>query len=212
VVSLLAARLATVTAERLARQNLVIVRAAPWLIFGLTWVGVAWSQRAVFFEWTPDEAARRMYPSNDFQVYPVIADYLKSHTSPTATFAVLGSEPELLFDAHRRSVTGYIYMYDLVQEQPFRKRMEKEMIAEVEQGRPDYIVFVNLVFSWIPYPEENLRTIQEWLMKYTESQYEPYGVVTFPPNQYYWGPDCLRLVPPGHRFVTIFQRKKAAPN
>jgi hypothetical protein len=106
--------------------------------------------RGVFFQWTPEEAARRMYPSNDFQVYPVIADYLKSHTPPTATFAVLGSEPELLFYTHRRSVTGYIYMYDLVQEQPFRQRMEKEMISEVEQNRPDYVVFVNLVFSWLP--------------------------------------------------------------
>jgi 4-amino-4-deoxy-L-arabinose transferase-like glycosyltransferase len=212
VVALLSARALTPAAAWLATQPSAVVRGAPWILFGLMWTGVAWSHRAVFFEWTPDEAARRIYPSNDFQIYPVIADYLKSHTLPGATFAVLGSEPQLLFYAHRRSVTGYIYMYDLVQEQPFRQRMEKEMISEVEQRRPDYIVFVNLVFSWIPYPPENLQGIQQWLMKYTESQYEPYGVVTFPPNQYYWGPDCFREVPPGHRFVTIFQRKPSLAN
>jgi hypothetical protein len=212
VVALLAARIATVAAASLATQSIALARGAPWILFGLLWAGVAWTHRGVFFQWTPDEAARRMYPSNDFQVYPVIADYLKSHTPPSATLAVLGSEPELLFDTHRRSVTGYIYMYDLVQEQPYRQRMEKEMISEVEQNRPDYIVFVNLVFSWIPFPPENLQSIQTWLVKYTESQYEPFGVVTFPPNQYYWGPDCFRQVPPGHRFVSIFQRKKSLPN
>jgi 4-amino-4-deoxy-L-arabinose transferase-like glycosyltransferase len=209
VVAMLAARIATVLTASLAAQKMVVARYSPWILFGLVWIGVAWSHCEAFFEWTPDEAARRMYPSNDFQVYPVIADYLKSHTAATATFAVFGSEPELLFDTHRRSVTGYIYMYDLVQEQPFRKRMEKEMISEVEQRRPDYIVFVNLIFSWVPFPPENLQSIQTWLMKYTESQYEPYGVVTFPPNQYFWGPDCFRQVPPGHRFISIFQRKQS---
>jgi hypothetical protein len=212
VVALLAARaLATATA-RLAAQPLAVVRGAPWILLGLLGIGDAWFHRAVFFEWGPEEAARRMYPSNDFQVYPVIADYLKTHSPPTATIAVIGSEPELLFYAHRRSVTGYIYMYDLVQDQPFRQRMEKEMISEVEQGRPDYIVFVNLVYSWIPYPPKNIQAIQEWLTKYTASQYEPYGVVTFPPNQYCVRPDCFQLIPPGHRFISIFQRKPPGPN
>jgi 4-amino-4-deoxy-L-arabinose transferase-like glycosyltransferase len=211
VVALLAARAVTAAAAQLAAQPLAVARRAPWILFGLVWIGVAWSNRAVFFEWGPEEAARRMYPSNDFQVYPVVADYLKSHAPPAATFAVLGSEPELLFYTHRRSVTGYIYMYDLVQEQPFRQRMEKEMISEVEERRPDYIVFVNLIFSWMPFPPERFQTIEQWLMQYTDSQYDPYGVVTFPPNQYYWGPDCLRQVPPGHRFIAIFQRKHPGP-
>jgi hypothetical protein len=207
VVALLAARALTAAAARLATQPLALVRGAAWILLGLACAGDAWSHRAVFFQWGSKEAAWRMYPDNDFHVYPVIADYLKNHSPPTATVAVLGSEPELLFYAHRHSATGYIYMYDLVQEQPFRQRMEKEMISEVEQKRPDYIVFVNMVFSWIPSPPYRGKAILEWLTKYTESQYEPCGVVTFSPNQYFWGPDCFRQVPPDHRFVTIFQRK-----
>jgi len=211
VIALLAAKAYATASAWLAVQRLAVVRFAPCIGLGLLWAGDVWSHRTVFFEWGPKEASQKMYPSNDFHVYPFIAEYLKSHSPPTATFAVLGSEPELLFYAHRRSVTGYIYMYDLVQEHPLRERMEKEMISEVEKGRPDFIVFVNLIFSWIPFPPDRGRAIQEWLTKYTDSYYEPFGVVTFPPNQYAWGPDCFKVVPPGHRFVSIFQRKQSAP-
>jgi hypothetical protein len=208
VVALLGARVFTAAASRLAAQPLALARAAPWIIFGLVWAGVAWSYLGPFYLWQPEEVTGRTFFINDFQAYPVIADYLKSHTPANATFAVLGSEPELLFYAHRRSVTGYIYMYDLVQDQPFRERMEKEMISEVEHGKPDYVVFVNLTYSWLPRPPDRFWMLQEWLARYTQSQYNPCGVVTFAPNQYFWGPECLQRVPAGHRFVIIYQRKQ----
>ena len=212
VLALLAARAFVPAATWLAAQPLAVARGAPWILFGLVWVGAASSHFDLFALWGPPEAAARMYPSNDFQVYPILADYLKSHTPANATFAVLGSEPELLFYAHRRSVTGYIYMYDLVQTQPFRARMAQDMISEVERGRPDFVVFVNVVYSWLPYSHEDFDQIRNWFMEYTDSQYDPYGVVTFPPNVYVWGPDCLKRVPLGHRFVIIFQRKPAPLN
>jgi hypothetical protein len=210
VIALLAARAFSEAAAWLAAQPLALVRGAPWILFALVWVGVAWSHLDVFALWNSQDAAARMYPSNEFQVYPLVAEYLKRHVPAKATFAVLGSEPELLFYAHRRSVTGYIYMYDLVQPQPFRARMAGEMIHEVEQGHPDYVVFVNVIYSWLPYTHEDFDQIRNWFMQYTESQYDPYGVVTFPPNVYVWGPDCLKRVPLGHRFLVIFQRKPAS--
>ena len=207
VISLLAAKTFTTMAELLAAQPQALVRQAPWVLFALLYIGDAWSHRAVFFEWSAEEAAQKMYPDNDFYVYPVIADYLNAHSPPSATLAVLGSEPELLFYAHRHSVTGYIYMYDLVEDQAFRQRMEKEMISEVEKGQPDFMICVNMLFSWNPFPPENLHGIQTWLTKYTASGYAPYGVVTFAPNQYCFRPDCLELIPATNRFITIFQRK-----
>jgi 4-amino-4-deoxy-L-arabinose transferase-like glycosyltransferase len=212
VVALLAAKAFAVPSEWLADQPRALARAAPWILFGLLWCGVAWSYLGAFFLWGPEEVADRMYQMNNFQAYPVIGDYLKRHASPKARFAVLGSEPELLFYAHRRSVTGYIYMYDVVQDQPFRERMEKDFISELERGRPEFVAFVNLESSWRPSPQERINGIRDWLMNYTASQFEPYGVVTFPPNEYFWGPDCLRQVPPGHRFVIIYQRKQADPS
>jgi hypothetical protein len=210
VVALLAARAFTPVAAWLAAQPLALARGAPWMLFGLAWACVACSHLDIFLASGPEEAADFLYPANNFQVYPIFADYLRRHSPPTAKLAVFGSEPELPFYAHRRSVTGYIYMYDLVQNRPYRQRMENEMIAEVEQGRADYVVFVNLVYSWLPYPPDSFQTFGKWIFNYIASQYDPCGVVTFLPNRYFWGPDCLRHVPAGHRFVVIYQRKPTA--
>ncbi len=210
VVALLAAKAFVPLVARLAAQPLAVVRCAPWIVFGLVWVGVAYSHDVVFLESGPVEADVRLDPANDFQVFRVIADHIRGQSPPTAKLAVFGSEPELLFYAHRRSVTGYIYMYDLVQDQPFRQRMDKEMMSEVENGHADFVVFVNQVFSWLPYPPDSFQPFQQWMVNYIASQYDPCGVVTFLPNKYFWGPDCLQRIPAGHRFVVIYQRKPPA--
>ncbi|HEY3861288.1 MAG TPA: glycosyltransferase family 39 protein [Verrucomicrobiae bacterium] len=211
IIALLAARLFIPAAEWVASRAPGPARCAPWIAFGLACGWMIWFYFGAFFLWTPENVADRLYHVNNFQVYPEVADYIKSHSAPGATLAVLGSEPEVPFLARRRSVTGYIYMYDLVQDQPFRERMEKEMIGEVEHGQPDYIVFVSMTTSWLPFPKKYFDEILDWLERYTDRDYVPCGVVTFQPNQYFWGADCLRSVPIGHRFVTIFQRKPGLP-
>jgi hypothetical protein len=160
---------------------------------------------------TPEQISDKTYGRNDFEAYPAIGDYLKTHTPPGATLAILGSEPELLFYAHRRSVTGYIYMYDLVEGQPLREKMQREMIDEVEQGKPDLVAFVNLAPSWLPSRPEDFEAIHQWLMHYTERFYEPFGVATFPPTAILWGANSFERVPPAARFLWIFKRKENAP-
>ena len=112
-----------------------------------------------------------------------------------------------MFYARRRSVTGYIYMYDLVQDHPFRTEMEREMRDEIEQGRPDYFVFVNIHLSWQSTDAKALDSIIEWMKNYTDNCYEPFGVVAFDSRQPFWGRDCLQRVPLSHRFITLFKRK-----
>jgi hypothetical protein len=210
VVALLAAKALDVAAVWLAAapQSLAWVRGAPWIVFGLMWGVVVWSYRGPFFTWGPEYLSDKMYSPNAFHVYPKIGDYLQRHSPPGATIAVFGSEPELFFYAHRRSVTGYIYMYDLVEDQPFRERMANEMISEVEKGSPDYIVFIDLITTWIFSDPKYFLSIQKWLTNYIAAQYEPFLVVTPAPNQYGLGPDCLRQVPPNQRFIVIYQRKR----
>ena len=68
---------------------------------------------------------------------------------PDETIAVLGSEPEVFFDAQRRSATGYIYTYGLMEAQPLAESMQEEMINEVERSKPRFIVVVDVRFSWL---------------------------------------------------------------
>jgi hypothetical protein len=193
--------------ELSASGTLMVFRYAAWILFLACWAAVAFSHRSVFLELSPDEACANTYFANAFEFYPVVGDYLRAHTPPNATLAVLGSEPQLMFYARRRSVTGYIYMYDLVQDHPFRAEMEREMRDEIEQGRPDYFVFVNIHLSWQSTDAKALDSIIEWMKNYTDNCYEPFGVVAFDSRQPFWGRDCLQRVPLSHRFITLFKRK-----
>jgi hypothetical protein len=186
-------------------------RTIPWILFVVCWSLIVFSRRDVFFEMTAEQISDRTYGRNDFEAYPAIGDYLRTHTPAGATLAILGSEPELLFYAHRRSVTGYIYMYDLVEDQPLREKMRREMIDEVEQGKPDLVVFVNLTPSWLPSRPEDFEAIHQWLIPYTERFYEPFGVATFPPTGIFWGTNSFERVPSAARFLWIFKRKESAP-
>ena len=101
-----------------------------------------------------------------------VGEYLESSTPPNSTMAILGLSPELLFYAHRCSVTGYVYMYDIVQDQPYRKLMERGLIHEVEQGKPDYVVLVNQRLSWLADTRAELGPLTSWIIQFTDG-YEP---------------------------------------
>jgi hypothetical protein len=135
-----------------------------------------WQQQDFFFFWTPEAACRRVYFPNPFVECPVIADYLAKNTTPEQTVAVLGSEPEVYFDARRRSATGYIYTYGLVEEQPLARQMQEEMIREIEAAKPEFIVFVQVPTSWLANPKSETLIFQ-WANSYLARFYRPTGVV-----------------------------------
>ena len=64
-------------------------------------------QREFFFDLDPVAACRATYGGNPFPEAIKIADDIQHHTSPDEhRIAVLGSEPEIYFYSHRRSVSG----------------------------------------------------------------------------------------------------------
>jgi hypothetical protein len=114
------------------------------------------------------QALRSVYGSTLFAETVRAADYLKSHTATGARVAVLGSEPQIYFLSGRRSASGYIYMYPLMEEHPYALRMQQEMIAEIERARPEYIIYIDDDFSWLPGPK-SARRIFEWWKSYWAS-------------------------------------------
>ena len=67
----------------------------------------------------PMQASRVYVWESPFPEAIKIADYIRTHTAKDASIAVLGSEPEIPFYANRRSASGYIYMYGLMEPQPY---------------------------------------------------------------------------------------------
>jgi hypothetical protein len=142
-------------------------------------VAMLWSlskSSAIFFQLTPVQACRAIYGSNPFPESVEVGRYLAAHCPPDARIAVIGSEPEIYFYSHRRSATGYIYTYPLMEPQPYAVDMQQEMIREIEQANPDYVVFLHVSSSWGRLPGSS-RLIFDWFGRYQQERLQSVGLV-----------------------------------
>lgn len=162
-----------------------------------------------YFKKNPDELCRFIYQGNFFNEAIPVAKYIKANTEEKDKIFVFGSEPEIFFYSQRLSATGYIYMYDLVFPHPFEKKMQNEMITEVEAVKPKYIVYYSCQFSWLAAQGES-DTLFRWFNRFMiKHKYVPSGVVEyfFPdPSVYVWGNDAMTYKPKGNNFIYIFRK------
>ena len=187
-------------------------RPAPLLPLIAALVALAhylWLQRVPFFQATPLQVSRLIYGLNPFPEALELGRYLREHTRPGDRIAILGSEPEILFYARRRSPTGYIYAYPLLEPQPYALRMQEDMIRQIEAAPPEYLIFVQCPLSWLGGPDSPAR-IFDWLNQFQPEHYQPFGVIDIlgPQNtRYLWG-DALRGYEPQSPLgIRVFKRK-----
>jgi hypothetical protein len=143
------------------------------------------------------------------EVIPV-AEYLQQHTSPSDKLAVLGSEPEIFFYAHRRSASGYIYVYALMENQPYWQQMQKQMIQEIESNHPAYILYFNQPATWLTtMGSSRLAPYLDWANAYVKNNYAEVGLVelAYPESHFTWGDLAKKTVPKTQYQITIYRRK-----
>ncbi len=133
-----------------------------------------YAQRDVYFRMSPEQVSRRLYGLNPFPESLEIARYIKNHTGPDDRIAVFGSEPQIFFYSSRRSATGHIYMYGLMEKHPFARRMQEEMIREIEASRPAYAVWVRIPTSWLE-SRDSERLLFDWVGQYIGANYDIVG-------------------------------------
>lgn len=183
----------------------------PLLVFLAAFAYTIAQQRALFFEMDPLTASRALFNVNPFPEALRIAEYLRSHASAEARIAVLGSEPEIYFYAHRHSATGYIYTYGLMEEQKYAFTMQKEMIHEIESTAPEFVVFVGVSTSWLAKPDsEQAKSFFSWAEDYLNSRYELVGIADIldpDHTEYRWGEEATAYTPSSPYTVQVFKRK-----
>jgi hypothetical protein len=166
-----------------------------------------------FYLWmTPDQACRHVYQENPFIEAVAVADYLRARTNADDTIAVIGSEPEIYFYCRRPSATGFIYMYPLVEKQPYARQFQKQMIQEVEAARPKYVVFVNLKASWLPPPNPDM-TVAKWFVDYQAKQLKLVGLVEVDKANritYRWDDHDLSPHENVRTVMTVYERRAAS--
>jgi len=192
----------------LSADRFVVARLIPILILGFSLAWPILAERKFFFEASPTNASRMIYPEAPFVESIRIAEYLREHTTRNDTIAVLGSEPQIYFYSDRHSATGYIYTYGLMENQKYASQMQQEMIREIERARPKFLISVVMPDSWLQRPESE-RLILTWANEYVAQNYTVAGFVNMvaPGKTDYYFDNVPQSVPRLGKYILVYQRK-----
>lgn len=161
------------------------------------------------FTLSPFDVSRTIYGTNPFPESLEVGRYIRNNSEPDSKIAVFGSEPQIYFYADRLSATDYLYMYPLVEQQPHLISMQEELINEIEQSAPGYIVFVSTSTS-LMFDETAGNSLLQWMVNYLQENYLQVGVVEiggWDDTRYFWDGDALKHIPSTENFMLVYKRE-----
>jgi hypothetical protein len=163
---------------------------------------------ALWFTMSPTEATESIYHTSLFSNAYNLAESLRSKTTQDSRVAVLGSEPEIYFYSRRRSATGYIYMYPLMEKHPYAAQMQQEMIAEIENKKPAYVVYVDEPNSWLRQPASQ-HLLDDWWQNYWTTNLDLIQTIDVKPSAEISSAQTEDVLPTGH--LLLFRAKNTNP-
>jgi hypothetical protein len=118
-----------------------------------------------------DYLSRMTYGTNPFVESLKVAEYIKKNSAKGDRMAILGSEPQIYFYANRKSASGHIYAYGLMEPHKYALKMQEEMAEQIEKTAPKYILCVNVFTSWL-INSQSEKYILLWADHYLSQNYE----------------------------------------
>lgn len=210
-VSILAGLAVSSGTERLQSwKQSPVLSALPSFLFLLAFYTAVYHQRELFFEMNAVQACEQTYWPNTFPEILELSNYINRIAPQNAEIAVIGSEPEVYFYTHRRSATGYVYFYPLLEPQKYAVTMQEEMEAEIERSRPEIIVLVNNPKSWVAWSRAaSTDEIFAWADKYLAQYYEVVGLAETDETttKFYWGAEAEDHQPSSPSQIYVLKRK-----
>jgi len=202
--------LATVALQKVmpARFLADVFKSLPVLALGLILSWMLYYHGQVLFQLPANQVSNFVYRDNPFMEAVGAADQIRAHSAPTDRIAVIGSEPEIFFYAHRHSATGYIYTYPLMEAHPYALLMQQAMAREIEAARPEFLVQVAFLTTGVPLVGSS-RYLTDWAADYAGKMYTLAGTVRYADGKTIctWGPTNAR--PPAGQYLLIYQRRTA---
>ena len=172
-------------------------------------LGAGYQQREFLFEMTPQEASYLTYGGNPFCESLEIARYVKENSSKDDRIAVIGSEPQIFFYADRRSATGYIYTYPLMELHEYVPMMQDEILSEVKSAKPKFLIIIKIWTSWMMMEGSDL-SILERFGEYEREHYRLTGIVdmiSLGQTVYRWDGEIEGYSLQSKNFVLVYERK-----
>lgn len=170
-----------------------------------------WNEQWFLFRATPQEYLKKAYQTTKpFVESYAVAQYVKTVTGKSDRIQVLGSEPQIYFYADRISASGYIYMYPLMEEQPFAEQMQEQMLKQLLAERPSYLILVDDLSSWLAVSEKG-QAFREKLNSFVAGGYELDGVAAVSRENesfYVFGERSRQFLPNTSSRILVYKLKK----
>jgi hypothetical protein len=183
-------------------------RVSGW-VFAAALVMSVVIQRDFLFRMSPLEISRELYGQDPFPEAIPMASYIRSHTRPDALIAVLGSEPEIYFYAHRHSATQYLYTEPLVEAQPFALQMQNDMVGQLERNAPAYVVRFPIEET-LSLGADSPTRIFDWWADYGPKHYQIVGIADIQPDghtEYRWDAAAEGYQPHSLYHLAVYRRR-----
>ncbi len=199
----------TITDTLLKNYNRFVRNGLPLAMITIFLAATVYQQRTFLFQLSPVQASRVTYWPNPFPESLEISRYIREHSKVDDRIAVIGSEPQIYFYSQRRSATGYIYMYALMEDHAFAAEMQQEMIREVEEISPKFLIFVRIKYSWLQ-TENSPTLLFDWYKKYGAEHYTRVGLIDIfgDTTLYHWQPDNIPWPPRSPYWIEVMERKE----
>jgi hypothetical protein len=114
------------------------------VVFGISVRG----QYKTYFHLDPSSLNRKIFDRDPFLEAVGVGSFIKAHSAEQDTIGVLGSEPEICFYAGRQCASSYLYTYPLMEKQKYAEQMRREMMQQLQDARPKFLVYADVARSW----------------------------------------------------------------
>jgi len=192
-------------------EKIIISEKINNFVYVFTIILLLFSQYEILFKLNPIKVSRKIFMQNPFPESIEIAQFIKNNTNQDDKIAIMGSEPQILFYAKRKSATGYVYFNQLMDPNEIADKMQIEAIQEIEEASPKYFIYVNIITSWAMNTKSSERIYNWFKNKFNNKQIELVGIINIispDKTEYVWGREAekYKLVTP--YWIAVLKAKK----
>jgi hypothetical protein len=198
-----------------ARENLGRLKSfpeagkLPIFLIAVALFHTCYKQRDYMFSMAPDQVIRSTFRYNPFAESVEIAKYIEQHTDSDDTIGILGSEAQICFYSKRRLANAHLAMYPVVAPHIHSRQMQEEVISLIEEAKPKYLIFFNILMSWLPQKNSEML-IFEWFEDYHKKYYKRVGVIDILSPEwtvYKWNEKSISYSPRSEFWLGVYRRK-----
>ncbi len=141
-----------------------------------------------------------------------ISEFIKNESNLNDKIAIIGSEPEIFFYTKLKSLTGYIYLYPLMEKHIYSYKLLNDMFEKISNNKPKFIILVHSEIEFLASIsfEENSKLLKEKVSEIEQNKdYKKIGIVQImrSSSEYYFKEDLEKFTKKEGELVSIYKLK-----